>query len=334
MSSKVVGNQYIYNGPGYLDGKIQPVESVDDLNAILLRQRFVGLTVTVIHPDGPDSMPADYILVQDPNEEEGVLMWVRKVAGGSTTIDTNTPDFIKVTKDGDTFYVDAAGNLIDDIDEIKDKIGELESGLTETNEKIETEAERLDTRIDTEISAVTETIRTEVETINDRIDSEVSAITETITNEVERIDAKDAEQDERLDEISQWQIKKLSEDSGMTQYALVDGSGNTIGDTIDIVDEQYLETVIYISAATEEDKAIDDTVIVGDPYLKFIWKYGIITYVAIKDWVNDYFAGAGINISAGHEISVKLAEVEEGNDNYLSVSDEGLRMNMLIEIDD
>jgi len=23
MSSKVVGNQYIYNGPGYLDGKIQ-----------------------------------------------------------------------------------------------------------------------------------------------------------------------------------------------------------------------------------------------------------------------------------------------------------------------
>ena len=334
MSSKVVGNQYIYNGPGYLDGKIQPVESVDDLNAILLRQRFVGLTVTVIHPDGPDSMPADYILVQDPNEEEGVLMWVRKVAGGSTTVDTNTPDFIKVTRDGDTFYVDAAGNLIDDIDEIKEKIGELESGLTETNEKIETEVERLDTRIDTEISAVTETIRTEVETINDRIDSEVSAITETITNEVERIDAKDAEQDERLDEISQWQIKKLSEDSGMTQYALVDGSGNTIGDTIDIVDEQYLETVIYISAATEEDKAIDDTVIIGDPYLKFIWKYGIITYVAIKDWVNDYFAGAGINISAGHEISVKLAEVEEGNKNYLSVSDEGLKMNMLIEIDD
>ena len=334
MSSKVVGNQYIYNGPGYLDGKIQPVESVDDLNAILLRQRFVGLTVTVIHPDGPDSMPADYILVQDPNEEEGVLMWVRKVAGGSTTVDTNTPDFIKVTRDGDTFYVDAAGNLIDDIDEIKDKIGELESGLTETNEKIETEVERLDTRIDTEISAVTETIRTEVETINDKIDSEVSAITETITNEVERIDTKDAEQDEMLDEISQWQIKKLSEDSGMTQYALVDGSGNTIGDTIDIVDEQYLETVIYISAATEEDKEIDDTVIVGDPYLKFIWKYGIITYVAIKDWVNDYFAGAGINISAGHEISVKLAEVEEGNDNYLSVSDEGLRMNMLIEIDD
>ena len=356
MSSKVVGNQYIYNGPGYLDGKIQPVESVDDLNAILLRQRFVGLTVTVIHPDGPDSMPADYILVQDPNEEEGVLMWVRKVAGGNTTIDTNTPDFIKVTKDGDTFYVDAAGNLIDDIDEIKDKIGELESGITDTNEKIETEVERLDTRIDTEISAVTETIRTEVETINDRIDSEVSAVTETITreietvndridtevsaiteaitNEVERIDAKDAEQDERLDDISQWQIKKLSEDSGMTQYALVDGSGNTIGDTIDIIDEQYLETVIYISAATEEDKAIDDTVIVGDPYLKFIWKYGIITYVAIKDWVNDYFAGAGINISAGHEISVKLAEVEEGNDNYLSASSEGLKMNMFIEIDD
>lgn len=380
MSSKVVGNQYIYNGPGYLDAKIQPVESVDDLNSILLRQRFVGLTVTVIHPDGPDSKPADYWLVQDPNEEEGVLMWERKTAGSDITVDTNTPDFIEVTRDGDTFYVDAAGNLVSELDEIK-------SGLTATTERVdtletkvetvetkvetletkvetvetkvetlETNLETLETKVDTEVSALTETINTEVETINDRIDTvvssitetieteienvneridtEVSALTETITNEVERIDAKDAEQDERLDEISQWHIEKLSEESGLTQYALVDGSGNTIGDTIDIIDEQYLETVIYIPSATAEDQAIDPSVVIGDPYLKFVWKYDIVTYVAIKDWVNDYFAGPGINISAGHEISVKLAEVDENNQNYLSVDDNGLQMNMFIEIDD
>lgn len=82
MSEKVIGNQYIYNGPGYLDSKIQPVDTVADLNGILLRQRFEGLTVTVLHPDGPDSSPADYWLVQDPAEEEGVLMWVRKTASG------------------------------------------------------------------------------------------------------------------------------------------------------------------------------------------------------------------------------------------------------------
>ena len=423
MSSKVVGNQYIYNGPGYLDGKIQPVESVDDLNAILLRQRFIGLTVTVIHPDGPDSKPADYWLVQDPNEEEGVLMWERKTAGGGSdiTVDTNTPDYITVTRDGDTFHVDAAGNFIGEIEDVKsgltavnERVDTIEtrvesvetrvetvenqvtaltetvtneverldnridaevSAVTETitneiqtvNERIDTEisavtetitnevqtindridsevssitetitseVERLDTRIDTEVSAITETITNEVERLDGRIDSEVSALTETITNEVERIDSKDAEQDERIDEISQWHIEKLSEDSGYTKYALVDGSGNTIGDTIDIVDEQYLEEVVYISAATEDDKAVDPNVVIGDPYLKFVWKYDIVTYVAIKDWVNDYFAGQGISISAGHEISVKLAEVEEGNDNYLSLGADGLKMNMFIEIDD
>ena len=407
MSEKVVGNQYRYNGPGYLDSKIQPVESVDDLNSILLRQRFIGLTVTVIHPDGPDSKPADYWLVQDPNEEEGVLMWERKTTGGGSdiTVDTNTPDYITVTRDGDTFYVDAAGNFVDAIDDIKDAVSGLTTAITETNERVDTietrvetvenevssftetittqvetirekvdtletrvetvestvsaltetvtnEVERLDTRIDNEVSALTETITNEVNTINEKIDSEVSsltetitteverldssisALTETVTNEIERIDAKDAEQDERLDEVYEWHIEKLSEESGSTKYALVDGSGNTRGDVIEIVDEQYLETVEYIPSATEEDKEIDPTVIIGDPYLKFTWKYGIITYVAVKDWVNDYFEGPGITINAGHEISVKLAEVEEGNDNYLSVDADGLRMNMFIEIDD
>jgi len=385
MSEKVIGNQYLFNGPGYLDAKIQPVEHVEDLDKILLRQRFIGLTVTVIHPDGDNSSPADYWLVQDPNEEEGVLVWERKTSGAEEiSVSTNTPDYLTVTSSGNTYYVDASGNLIEQIDEIK-------SGLTATNERVstletkvetvETNVETLETKVETvetEVSALTETITSEIETVNERIDNEVSALTETITNEVntvneridnevsaltetitneterldtridnevsaitetinnevERLDAKDAEQDERLDEISQWHIEKLSEDSGLTQYALVDASGNTIGDTIDIIDEQYLESVVYIPSATEDDKAIDPSVVVGDPYLKFIWKYDIVTYVAIKDWVNDYFAGPGIAISAGHEISVKLAESEEGNQNYLSVDENGLKMNMFIEIDD
>ena len=375
MSEKVIGNQYLFNGPGYLDSKIQPVEHVEDLDKILLRQRFIGLTVTVIHPDGDDSSPADYWLVQDPNEEEGILMWERKTSGGGVeiSVSTNTPDYITVTKNGDTYYVDAAGNLVSEIEEIKsgltattERVDTLETKVETVETKVETletkvetvetsvetletkvdrevsaltetinnEVETINDRIDTVVSTITETIESEIETVNERIDNEVSALTETITNEVERIDAKDAEQDERLDEISQWHIEKLSEESGLTQYALVDGSGNTIGDTIDIIDEQYLETVIYIPSATAEDQAIDPSVVIGDPYLKFVWKYDIVTYVAIKDWVNDYFAGLGINISAGHEISVKLAEVSEDNQNFLSLDSNGLQMNMFIEIDD
>ena len=296
--AKVIGYQYTYNGPGYLDAKIQPVETVADLDSILLRQRFVGLTVTVIHPDGADSKPADYWLVQDPNEEEGVLMWERKTIDVEMiSVDTHTSDYIQVTKDGSTYYVDAAGNLVSDIEEIK-------SGLTITNERV------------------------------DALETEVSSLTETVTTEVQRIDEKNTEQDELINEFSQWHLEKISEASGVTEYALVDGSGHTIGDTIEITEEQYLEQVIYIPSATEADKAIDDTVIIGDPYLKFIWKYDIITYVAIKDWVNDYFAGPGIDISAGHEVSVKLAEVDDDNQNYLTVDDNGLKMNMFIEIDE
>ena len=196
MSEKVVGNQYVYNGAGYLDGKIQPVENVSDLNKILIRHRFIGLTVTVIHPDGPDSKPADYWLVQDPNKGKGVLMWERKTTGGGSdiTVDTNTPDYLTVTRSGDTFYVDAAGDFVGELDDMKDAISGLTTAITETNERITTEVERLDTRIDTEVSAITETITREVNTINERIDTVESSLTETITTEVnnlnERIDSE------------------------------------------------------------------------------------------------------------------------------------------------
>jgi hypothetical protein len=316
MANSVIGNQYTYNGPGYLDAKIQPVETVNDLNKILLRQRFAGLTVTVIHPDGPDSKPADYWLVQDPNDEEGVFMWERKTTGGSdVTVETNTPEYISITRTGDTYYVDTAGNFIDEIDDIKDAVSGLTTAVTETNVRITIETERLDDRIDV-------------------LETDISSFTETITNEIERLDAKDTEHDEKLDEIFEWHIEKLSEASGSTTYALVDGSGNTRGDVIEIIDEQYLESVEYIPSATTEDKEIDSSVIIGDPYLKFTWKYNLITYVAVKDWVNDYFEGDGISISAGHQISVKLAEPEENNQNYLSVDSTGLKMNMFIEIDE
>lgn len=272
MANKIVGNTYRYNGPGYLDNKIQPVETIDDLNKILLRQRFEGLTVTVLHPEGENSTPVDYWLVQDPNDEPGILMWVRKDAGLHTVVDTQTPEHIEIVQSGKTFYVNTTDHF-------------------------------------------------------DKFEKEVS-------EKFDKVGEKDTEQDAAISEISEWHIEKVSGGTNASSYALVDGSGNTIGDTIDIIDEQYLDDVIYIKSATEDDKEIDSEVIVGDPYLKFVWKYDIITYVAIKDWVNDYFAGFGINISSDHEISVRLADVDENNQNYLSVNEDGLKLNIEIDIDE
>ncbi len=410
MSSKIVGNQYLYNGPGYLDAKIQPVESISDLDKILLRQRFIGLTVTVIHPEGPGSTPADYWLVQDPNEEEGVLIWQKKtVEGESISVDTTTPDYITVTKTGTVYYVDAAGNLVESLEQLKEDVADLESAITQTNERITTEVERIDakdaeqdekisnletavTEYNEKIIALETTVTeheekiTNLETKDEEHDEKITTLEELVSgltskdeehdekiSELEdlvsgltskdeehdekianledavsgltakdeehdeaiaRIDAKDAEQDAELERLAGLRIEKTETGGSVCFYNLVDASGTILGDTIEIMEEQYLEEVIYIPAATQEDKDIDPTVIIGDPYLKFIWRYGIITYVAIKDWVNDYFAGDGIAINPAHEISVKLAQPEEGSQNYLSIKDGAVSLNMEIEIDE
>lgn len=52
-------DQLKYAGRGYLDAKMMPVKSVDDLKSISLSQRFEGLTVTVLN----DGSPQDYWLV-------------------------------------------------------------------------------------------------------------------------------------------------------------------------------------------------------------------------------------------------------------------------------
>ena len=41
-------DQLKYTGKGYLDAKMMPVETVDDLKKISLTQRFEGLTITVL----------------------------------------------------------------------------------------------------------------------------------------------------------------------------------------------------------------------------------------------------------------------------------------------
>ena len=52
-------DQIKYAGRGYLDAKMMPVNTVDDLYAISLTQRFEGLTITVLN----NGNPQDYWLV-------------------------------------------------------------------------------------------------------------------------------------------------------------------------------------------------------------------------------------------------------------------------------
>lgn len=78
-------DQIKYAGKGYLDAKMMPVNTVDDLYAISLTQRFEGLTVTVLN----NGNPQDYWLVGGITNK----YWIPKTA-------TNFNDLKLVLEDG------------------------------------------------------------------------------------------------------------------------------------------------------------------------------------------------------------------------------------------
>lgn len=63
------GDQLLYTGKGYLDAKMQPVATIDDLNKIPRSQRFLGLTITVLQPE-----PCEYWLPKN------IANWEKKTA--------------------------------------------------------------------------------------------------------------------------------------------------------------------------------------------------------------------------------------------------------------
>ena len=68
-------NQLKYTGKGYLDAKMMPVETVDDLKKISLTQRFEGLTITVLN----NGNPQDYWLVGGITNDK----WIPKTSNNN-----------------------------------------------------------------------------------------------------------------------------------------------------------------------------------------------------------------------------------------------------------
>lgn len=64
-------DQLVYSGRGYIDGKMQPVKNIEELDNIPRNQRFIGLTVTVLD-DGHGVGPRDYWIKTSTTE------WVLK----------------------------------------------------------------------------------------------------------------------------------------------------------------------------------------------------------------------------------------------------------------
>lgn len=119
-----------------------------------------------------------------------------------------------------------------------------------------------------------------------------------------------ATKDEISNKISASDIQSkltLAETTDSLHYQL-SYDGTSLGE-ITIPEDQFLESVSYISAATESDRIIEPSiVIVGDPYLRFIFRITgskkVYTYIPIKTIVS--------NLATKDEVS-KLGIVDLGN---------------------
>ena len=67
MAAITFNNQLVYSGKGYIDAKMQPVNTLYDLNKIPRTQRFIGLTITVLN-DGIHNQPTDYWIKDKSNK--------------------------------------------------------------------------------------------------------------------------------------------------------------------------------------------------------------------------------------------------------------------------
>lgn len=105
-------DQIKYAGKGYLDAKMMPVNSVDDLKAISLTQRFEGLTITVLN----NGNPQDYWLVGGITNN----CWVPKTTPVNTEEIENKLD-----------------SLSEKVDSTEDKINENKIDINLLKEKIE-----------------------------------------------------------------------------------------------------------------------------------------------------------------------------------------------------
>ena len=128
--------------------------------------------------------------------------------------------------------------------------------------------------------------------------------------------------------LSTLSLKKVATTAtGMaSRYQLVGKDGTTVlGVSIDIPKDQFLKSAEFIASATEADKTIDSSVIVGDPYLKFIFQTtgaDTTTYVSVKKLVDVYVAGNGINVTS-NTISIKI---DASGESFLTVGTNGLKL--------
>ena len=88
-------------------------------------------------------------------------------------------------------------------------------------------------------------------------------------------------------------------------YQLQGADGNPIGDKINIIQDIFIQSASFIPHATAQDVLSDSSVILNDPYLKFVFyvqqdsstQVYQTVYIPVKELVDTYTAGRGLALS-------------------------------------
>lgn len=204
----------------------------------------------------------------------------------------------------------ASGDLAVDVAALKTQMNALLASADTAgsiDNRIKVANETLKSEVDASLGELKTTVDASVAALDASIKANAAAIAghkTAVDASLAVINASIAEIETAVENVAVYNLESVQSPDAQwaAQYNFTkDGSVVT---TINIPKDQFLKEATFVDSATTEDKAIDDSVVVGQPYLKFTWEIELesgvsITYVPVNKLVDTYVGSDYITVSAG-----------------------------------
>lgn len=204
----------------------------------------------------------------------------------------------------------ASGDLAADVAALKTQMNTLLASADTAgsiDNRIKVANETLKSEVDASLGELKTTVDASVAALDASIKANAAAIAghkTAVDASLAVINASIAKIETAVENVAVYNLESVQspEAQWAAQYNFSkDGSVVT---TINIPKDQFLKEATFVDSATAEDKAIDDSVVVGQPYLKFTWEIELesgvsITYVPVNKLVDTYVGSDYISVSAG-----------------------------------
>lgn len=204
----------------------------------------------------------------------------------------------------------ASGDLAANVAALKTQMNTLLASADTAgsiDNKIKVANETLKSEVDASLGELKTTVDASVAALDASIKANAAAIAghkTAVDASLAVINASIAEIETAVENVAVYNLESVQSPDAQwaAQYNFTkDGSVVT---TINIPKDQFLKEATFVDSATAEDKAIDDSVVVGQPYLKFTWEIELesgvsITYVPVNKLVDTYVGSDYITVSAG-----------------------------------